>query len=104
MRNLRSVIFGLGCLLGGVFLANYFGAEAGAQQQTVERWEAEDCRNISGASCLFLSLSGELLAEADRLTNEGVLYEAVARESYVRGLSLSELAANYAKNFEAYCK
>ena len=42
MRNLRSVIFGLGCLLGGAFLANYFGAEAGAQQQTVteaQAWE-----------------------------------------------------------------
>ena len=42
MRNLRSVIFGLGCLLGGAFLANYFGAEAGAQQQTVteaQSWE-----------------------------------------------------------------
>jgi predicted alpha/beta-fold hydrolase len=42
MRNLRSVIFGLGCVLGGAFLANYFGAEAGAQQQTVteaQSWE-----------------------------------------------------------------
>ena len=37
MRNLRSVIFGLSFLIGGVFLANLFGAEAGAQQQTVER-------------------------------------------------------------------
>ena len=42
MRNLRSVIFGLGCVLGGAFLANYFGAEAGAQQQTAteaQSWE-----------------------------------------------------------------
>ena len=42
MRNLRSVIFGLGCVLGGAFLANYFGAELGAQQQTVtevQAWE-----------------------------------------------------------------
>ena len=102
MRNVRSVIFGLGCLLGGAFLANYFGAEAGAQQQTVEGWEAEDCRDISGASGLFLYVAGELLAEADRLTNEGS--EAEANESYEGGLSFSELAANYAKNFEAYCK
>ena len=77
MRNLRSVIFGLGCLLGGVFLANCFGAEAGAQQQTVERsglWEAEDCRNISGASGLFLYVSGELLEEADELRKETIYY------------------------------
>ena len=42
MRNLRSVIFGLSCVLGGAFLANYFGAEVGAQQQTVteaQSWE-----------------------------------------------------------------
>ena len=47
-------------------------------------------------------MAGELLAEADRLTNEGS--EAEANESYEGGLSFSELAANYAKNFEAYCK
>ena len=105
MRNLRSVIFGLGCLLGGAFLANYFGAEIGAQQQTVERsglWEAEDCKKISDASGVFLYVSGELLTEADRLTNEGS--EAEANESYEGGLSFSELATNYAKTFEAYCK
>ena len=42
MRHLRSVIFGLGCLLAGVFLANYFGAELGAQQQAPaesQAWE-----------------------------------------------------------------
>ena len=42
MRNLRSVIFGLSCVLGGAFLANYFGAEVGAQEQTVteaQAWE-----------------------------------------------------------------
>ena len=103
MRNVRSVIFGLGCLLGGVFLANYFGAELGAQQQTVEGiWAAEDCKNISDASATFLYLSGELLGEGERLTNEGS--EAEARESYEDGLGMSELAANFARNFEVYCK
>ena len=105
MRNLRSVIFGLGCLLGGVFLANYFGAEAGAQQQTVERsglWEAEDCKKISDASGLFLYVSGELIEEAYKLKKEGE--EAEADESYEGVLFLTELATNYAKIFEAYCK
>ena len=75
MRNLRSVIFGLSFLIGGVFLANLFGAEAGAQQQTVERiWAAEDCQNISGASAIFLYVVSENLGEGDRLRGEG--YEA----------------------------
>ena len=42
MHNLRSAIFGLSFLVVGVFLANLFGAEAGAQQQTVteaQSWE-----------------------------------------------------------------
>ena len=42
MRNLRSVAFGLCCILGGVFLAN-FGAEAGAQQQQT----VTEARNLS---------------------------------------------------------
>ena len=72
MRNLRSVIFGLSFLIGGVFLANLFGAEAGAQQQTVERiWAAEDCQNISGASAIFLYVVSENLGEGDRLRGEG---------------------------------
>jgi hypothetical protein len=99
MRNLRSVIFGLGCLIGGAFLADYFGAELGAQQQTVERiWAAEDCRKISGASGTFLYVAGENLGEGDKLRNEG--YDAEARESYESGLRFSEMAANYARNFE----
>ncbi len=42
MSNLRRVVFGLCCIGVGVFLANLFGAEAGAQQQTVteaQAWE-----------------------------------------------------------------
>ena len=93
MGKLRSVIFGLGCVLGGAFLTDYFGAEAGAQQQTVERiWAAEDCQNISGASAIFLYVVSENLGEGDRLRGEG--YEAEANESYESGLRFSELAAN----------
>ena len=65
-------------------------------------WEAEDCKKISDASGLFLYVSGELLEEADKLKKEGK--EAEADESYEGVLFLSELATNYAKNFEAYCK
>ena len=41
VRNLRSAVVGLGCLLGGVFLAIYFGAELSAQQAPTEAqaWE-----------------------------------------------------------------
>ena len=42
VSNLRNVVIGLVCLLSGVFLANYFGAELGAQQQApteAQAWE-----------------------------------------------------------------
>ena len=53
MRNLRSVIFGLSFLIGGVFLANLFGAEAGAQEQTVteaQSWEIHTGHQSSGGT------------------------------------------------------
>ena len=71
VRNLRNVIFGLGCLIGGGFLANYFGAEVGAQQHTVERiWKAEDCKKISDGSGAFLYISGLLFEEGDKLKKD----------------------------------
>ncbi|GIT50258.1 MAG: hypothetical protein Ct9H300mP15_04710 [Gemmatimonadota bacterium] len=98
MRNLRSVIFGLSFLIGGVFLANLFGAEAGAQQQTVERiWAAEDCQNISGASAIFLYVVSENLGEGDRLRGEG--YEAEANESYESGLRFFRIGCKLRKKF-----
>ena len=42
MRNLRSVVLGSVVFLGGVFLANWFGTELRAQQQTpteAQSWE-----------------------------------------------------------------
>jgi hypothetical protein len=65
-------------------------------------WRAEDCRKISDASGLFLYASGEYLEEADKLKKEGK--EEEADKSYEGAFFLSELATNYAKNFEAYCK
>tara|TARA_B100001765_G_C19197671_1_gene203812 strand:- start:32 stop:349 length:318 start_codon:yes stop_codon:yes gene_type:complete len=100
MRHMRNVVFGLSCLLGGVFLASQLvGAEASAQQQMVGRWGAEDCQGISAGSGAFLAASGELAEEAGRLRNE-----AEAIETYEGALAFSELAANFAKTFEVYCK
>ena len=103
VRNLRNVIFGLGCLIGGGFLANYFGAEVGAQQHTVERiWKAEDCKKISDGSGAFLYISGLLFEEGDKLKKEGK--DKDSDESFEGALFVSQLSANYAKNYEVYCK
>ena len=100
MRHMRNVVFGLSCLLGGVFLASQLvGAEASAQQEMVGRWGAEDCQGISGGSGRFLAASGEFAREADRLRNE-----AESLETYERAVIFSELSANFAKTFEVYCQ
>ena len=65
-------------------------------------WKAEDCKKISEASGTFLYISGELLEEADISDKKGA--ERDAEEAFEAALVFSELAANYAKNFEAYCK
>ena len=106
MRHMSILGFGLSCLLVGGFLANQFvGTEVSAQQQTVERsglWEAEDCVGLSAGSGLFLGISGALLEELERLEDQG--YESEANERIENALRWSGLAADFAKNFEAYCK
>ena len=64
-------------------------------------WKAEDCKEISDASGTLLYISGELLEEADFFEKKGA--ERDAEEAFEAALAFSELAANYAKNFEAYC-
>ena len=51
---------------------------------------------------MFLYFSGQAIDEASALEEEGKT--AAADEKYLEGMALAELAANYAKNFEAYCK
>ena len=98
--------FGVICLLtGGVLASQFVGTEVSAQQQTPERsglWEAEDCVGLSAGSGLFLGISGALLEELERLEDQG--YESEANERIENALRWSGLAADLAKNFEAYCK
>ncbi len=73
-----------------------------SEKSNIGLWNPEDCAKISEASGLFLHLSGELLKESDEKRKEGD--EKNADKLAQGALYLSELAANYAKNFEAYCK
>ena len=72
------------------------------RKQRMVFWKPEDCKKVSDASGLFLYFSGQAIDEASALEEEGKT--AAADEKYLEGMALAELAANYAKNFEAYCK
>ena len=65
-------------------------------------WKTEDCKKVSDASGMFLYISGELLKESDEKGKNGNKEEAA--EIFRSALAFSELSANYAKSFEAFCK
>ena len=65
-------------------------------------WKAEDCKNVSDAAGLFLYYSYEVLEESSELREAGK--ELQADKLGEGGVALSQVAANYAKTFEAFCK
>ena len=65
-------------------------------------WKPEDCKRISDALGTFLYFSGESMKEGDK--HEKMGHKEKADAHYLDAMALAELAANYAKNFEAYCK
>ena len=66
------------------------------------RWKAEDCKKVSEASGVFLYFAGESIQEGEK--HEKMGHQEKADKHYLDAMALAELAANYAKNYEAYCK
>ena len=66
------------------------------------RWKAEDCRKVSAASGVFLYFAGESMKEGEK--HEEMGHQEKADKHYLDAMALAGLAANYAKNYEAYCK
>ena len=65
-------------------------------------WKPEDCKKISQTSGAYLYFSGEAFKKRSALEKDG--NKALADEAFAEARALAELAANFAKNFEAYCK
>ena len=66
------------------------------------RWKPEDCKKVSDSSGIFLYYSGLALDAAEALEKEEKQEES--DDKAFEALALAELAANFAKNYEAYCK
>ena len=71
-------------------------------EKSMGYWKAEDCKNVSDAAGLFLYYSYEVLEESSELREAGK--ELQADKLGEGGVALSQVAANYAKTFEAFCK
>ena len=65
-------------------------------------WKPEDCKKVSEASAFFLYAAGEAMKEGEG--HESMGHQEMADKLYLDALALAELAANYAVNFDAYCK
>ena len=65
-------------------------------------WKKEDCQQIRGASGLFLYIAGQLIEESSEFRDQGKNKQA--DELFEGALKLSEIARNYAINFQSYCK
>ncbi len=64
--------------------------------------KSEDCKKVSEAAGFFLYRSAEVLKTADNERKAG--NGKKSEKSYAAALFCSELSANAAKNFEAFCK
>ena len=71
-------------------------------KESMGYWKAEDCKNVSDSAGMFLYYSYEVLEESSRLREAGK--ELQADKLGEGGVALSQVAANYAKTFEAFCK
>ena len=65
-------------------------------------WKPEDCKKISQTSGAYLYFSGEAFKKRSVLEKDG--NQVDAEKAFSEARALAELAANFAKNFEAYCK
>ena len=65
-------------------------------------WKPEDCKKISQTSGAYLYFSGEAFKKRSTFEKDG--NKTSADEAFAEATALAELAANFAKNFEAYCK
>lgn len=65
-------------------------------------WKPEDCKKISETSGAYLYFSGQAFKKRSALEKDG--NQVAADEAFSEAKALAELAANFAKNFETYCK
>ena len=65
-------------------------------------WKPEDCKKISQTSGAYLYFSGEAFKKRSAFEKDG--NKIAADEAFSESRALAELAANFAKNFETYCK
>lgn len=101
VRNMRKILI---IFISSItFLIPISGSvDLSSEKLDVGLWDNEDCKKTSDAAGFYLYMSGVLLETADKEEKRGKGNKA--KELYEGSLFFSQLAANAAKNFEAFCK
>lgn len=73
-----------------------------AKETDIGFWAAKDCRNTSKAAGLYSYVAGVAMQKADAANKAGQTKQA--QESNESALLFSQLSANLATTFEAFCK
>ena len=106
---IRGLIFTIALMLATLSYADskkdkhkHKHKDGASKKSEMGYWKKEDCKKTSDAAGGLLYFSGELLKDSDKKRKSG--NEEGADEDFKGAYALSEIAANYAKAFEAFCK
>ncbi|MGB1068855.1 MAG: hypothetical protein ACPG07_02890 [Henriciella sp.] len=85
-----------------LFLVGLLSLAACVAAEEPAVWAAEDCEKVSGASGYFLYEAGQELEKGVALTEADD--PVAAEDAFESARYLSELAVNFARNYETYCQ
>ena len=97
MKRLGFVV-----ILLGAAAQSTLAAQQEVSESDIGFWAEKDCRSTSKAAGIYSYVSGAAMQNADAANKAGQTEQM--KESYESALLFSQLSANLAATFEAFCK
>ena len=97
MKRLGFVV-----ILLGAAAQSTLAAQQEVSESDIGFWAEKDCRSTSKAAGIYSYVSGDAMQNADAANKAGQTEQM--KESYESALLFSQMSANLAATFEAFCK
>ena len=97
MKRLGFVV-----ILLGAAAQSTLAAQQEVSESDIGFWAEKDCLSTSKAAGIYSYVSGDAMQNADAANKAGQTEQM--KESYESALLFSQLSANLAATFEAFCK
>ena len=97
MKRLGFVV-----ILLGAAAQSTLAAQQEVSESDIGFWAEKDCRSTSKAAGIYSYVSGAAMQNADAANKAGQTEQM--KESYESALLFSQMSANLAATFEAFCK